>query len=391
MTRNLEVEETIQDRKSLFSVKRFRIGNLKIESPIKTVDTRILERKAALLKEVEKDFKTIILERSRLVSDKNLKNLLYGSEREVNKFFKFRGFMKSYPRLFPQTLTFNPLEKDKNLEYLSGYFSYLHSFSDPLVFVPNIKIERYDEKTGKMKRLLDVDDFIRFVHEAYRMLDYKNKKPILVPLSLRFAIEEIRKIAKEYIKSEYYSVWIDFEGSAISLAKISRVRSFFLEFEQAGRIDDLVVFATNIKREIISNIKSEKAPASDALATLIGSNLVGVNREPQRPPHQETASIKVEELRAHKARVFEPSTYYYLKPEASSFDEEMRKRLFDPAYNTLLNSKLLDREFHFQAKIFLEEGDIEKYIAEKQMIREYKSGEFGEVLFRRERKLVEWY
>ena len=391
MARNLEVEETIQDRKSLFSVKRFRIGNLKIERPIKTVDTRILERKTILLKEIEKDFKTIIFERSRLVSDKNLRNLLYGSERKVNEFFKFREFMKSYPRLFPQTLTFNPLEKDKNLEHLSGYFSYLHGFSDPLVLIPNIKIERYDEKTGKMKRLLDVDDYIRFVHEAYRMLDYRSKKPILVPLSLRFAIEEIRKIAKEYIKSEYYSVWIDFEGSAISLVKISKVRSFFLEFEQAGRINDLVVFATNIKREIISNIKSEKAPASDALATLIGSNLIGVNREPQRPPPQEIADVKAEELRAHKARVFDPSTYYYLKPEATAFDEETRKQLFNPAYNILLNSKLLDREFYFQAKIFLEEGDIEKYITEKQMIREYKGGKLGKVLFTKEKKLIEWY
>jgi hypothetical protein len=44
-----------------------------------------------------------------------------------------------------------------------------------------------------------------------------------------------------------------------------------------------VVYSTNLKREIISNIKFDQSPASDVLSSLVGANFVGINREPQRP------------------------------------------------------------------------------------------------------------
>ena len=90
-------------------------------------------------------------------------------------------------------------------------------------------------------------------------------------------------------------------------------------------------------------------------------------------------------------RIFDPATYYYLKPETTSFDAEMQERLLKFEYNVLLNSKLLDREFSVQAEIFLEKGDLEKYIAEKQMIKEYKGGELGRILFKKDKKIVEWF
>jgi len=69
----------------------------------------------------------------------------------------------------------------------------------------------------------------------------------------------------------------------------------------------------------------------------------------------------------------------------------MQERLLKFEYNVLLNSKLLDREFSVRAEIFLEKGDLEKYIAEKQMIKEYKGGELGRILFKKDKKIVEWF
>jgi hypothetical protein len=391
MVKNLEVKENIPDKRSLFNIKKFKIGNLEIERPVRTVDARIVERRTGLLEEVRKDFQKIIFERSRLVTERDLKRLLLAPDKEVNRFFKFRIFMKSYPHIFPHTFNFNPLEKSKNLEVFSGYFSYLHSFSDPLLLIPNIKIEMYEEESGKRKRVTGMKDYIKFVHEAYRMLDYRNRKPIFVPLSLRFGIDEVRKIAKEYIRSEYYSVWIDFEGAAITPVKVSKIRSFIMEFEQAERLNDLVVFTTNIKREIISNIRSERTPASDVLAPLVGSNLVGVNKEPPKPFAEEIGEIKGEDLRKHKARVFDSSTYYYLKLDVTNYNVEMRERLLDFEYNIFFNLKLIDQEFSVQAETFLKEGNVEEYITKKQMIKEYRDGELGKILFRQEERISEWF
>jgi hypothetical protein len=391
VARNLVVKESILDKRSLFNIKKFKVGDIEVERPVRTVDAKIAERRVELLEEVEKGFQKIIFERSRSVAEGDLKRLLLAPEEEVNRFFKFRSFMKSRPRIFPHTLNFNPLRSFKSLEDLSGYFSYLYSLSDPLLFVPNIKIEIYEEETGKRQRIIRVEDYLKFVHEAYRMLDYRNGKPIFVPLSLRFGIDEVRRMAKEYIKSEYYSIWIDFEGAAITPVKASKIRSFIMEFEQAERLNDLVIFTTNIKREIISNIRSERTPASDVLAPLVGSNLVGVNREPPRPFAEEIEEVKGEELRKHKARVFDPSTYYYLKLDATNYNAEMRRRLLDPGYNIFFNSKLVDQEFSTLAEAFLKEGDIERYVTGKQMMREYRKGELGKALFRQVEKISEWF
>jgi len=173
--------------------------------------------------------------------------------------------------------------------------------------------------------------------------------------------------------------------------KVSKIRSFIMEFEQAERLNDLVVFTTNIKREIISNIRSERTPASDVLAPLVGSNLVGVNKEPPKPFAEEIGEIKGEDLRKHKARVFDSSTYYYLKLDVTNYNVEMRERLLDFEYNIFFNLKLIDQEFSVQAETFLKEGNVEEYITKKQMIKEYRDGELGKTLFRQEERISEWF
>jgi len=205
-------------------------------------------------------------------------------------------------------------------------------------------------------------------------------------------MNETREIAKTFIKKELFNIWFDFEGSALSKPKISRIRAFHRELEENGRIDDVIIYATNIKREIISNINEEFSPSSDILLSLIGANLIGVNKEPARiinaPPPTKQELIK---LRTHKARVFLPETYYYQKVINSNYDGNLQKMLMTPRNNVLFNSKLLDNEFKNQTEYFLENLKIQDYITTKNMMNEYKKGELKKDLFEPQTKMTNWF
>ena len=56
MVKNVEIKESLLDKRSLFNIKRFRIGDLVIERPTRTADARIVERRAELLEDVKKGF-----------------------------------------------------------------------------------------------------------------------------------------------------------------------------------------------------------------------------------------------------------------------------------------------------------------------------------------------
>ncbi|NCN65605.1 MAG: hypothetical protein GW779_06145 [Candidatus Altiarchaeum hamiconexum] len=299
--------------------------------------------------------------------------------------------MDKYPYIISQTFRFNPYTEFNHIEKISGYFEYYYTFSAPIALIPNIKIERYDIITKKKLPIITIDKYLKFVGEVYHLLDYKNKKPVFVPVSLKFGIDDIKRLVKEYIKKEFLNIWFDFEGAAVTKPKIARIRAFLREVDSNGRLDDIITFSTNIKREIISNPKSDKTPSSDIIASIIGSNLVGVNREPPRPIGTPLSKEELVELRKHKARVFDASTYYYSKVDTSSYDAKTRNLLMIPKRNILFNSKLLDEELVVQTEYFLKEMSIEKYITKKPMISEYKGGELKKVLFPKEIKITEWF
>jgi hypothetical protein len=390
MVKNIEIKETITDRTSEFSVKKFRIGTLEIDRPTKVIDAKKITKE--LFKEEKNLFQTILLENSKLVDLKSINRIVSETEdKQIKRLFGFEKWFSEYPHLISPTFVFNPYKEFESLEKISGYFEYYYIFSDPILLVPNIKIEKYDLKTNKKNIVITIDKYLKFVNEACHILDYKNKKPIFVPVSLKLGINDIKRLAKEYIKSEYFNIWFDFEGSAITKPKIARIRAFLKEFDKNGRINDIIVYSTNIKREIISNIKSEKSPSSDILASLIGSNLIGVNREPPRPTIPPLSREERVELKKHKARIFDPSIYYYLKVEASNYDIKKRNQLMNERYNSLFNSKLLDDEFISQTEYFLKESSIKRYITKKSMIKDYKKGRLIKDLFQKEAKITDWF
>ena len=250
------------------------------------------------------------------------------------------------------------------------------------------------QKTREVVRIINVDEYLKFVDEAYQILDYKNKKFIFVPLSLKFSMQELKEIANYYVKNEYFNIWVDFEGSSVTKEKIARMRTFWREISNAGRDNDIIIYVTNIKREIISNIKDDRTPASDILTSLLGSNIIGINREPPKRLKEPIGRGELEKLREHKARLFDPNTYYYCKLKILNYlDEETKRKLkSNKGYNTLVNMNLTDRELKKQTELFLQNFSLKNYIAQKRMIKEYKDGKLIEYLFKRKIKpITDWF
>lgn len=392
MGTTIDVKESIIDEKSEFNIKRFKISELKIERPIKVIDARHVTIQSFC--KFGRFFDVKIFESSRLVTVDSVNRILEeGDEEIIKKHFGFRRWFKDYHFVVAVTFKFNPFEEFKDLKQMDGYFKYLYEYSDPFVLVPNLKIEKtvVDGKKRKKVKLINVDRYITYVDNAVEILDYKNDKPIFVPVSLKFGINEIVRLARHYIDKEYLCLWFDFEGSPVTETKVARIRAFLGEIAEKGKFDDVVIYATNIKREIISNIKDDKGPASDVLTSLTGANLIGTNREPPRPIEPNIKWSK-KELREHKARIFDRNSYYYFKVlKTLKNKDEMKRLLFNQNYNALVNSKLLDKEFEAQTSFFLERHSIKEYISQKQMIREFKNGELLKCLFYSETKLTDWY
>ena len=231
---------------------------------------------------------------------------------------------------------------------------------------------------------------------------------MFVPLSLRLSIDDIKRVAEEYVKNEFFNIWIDFEGSATTIrAKRARIREFLLQMKRLERLNEIVVYCTNVKREIISNPVVGESPSSDVLTSVIGANLIGVNRErrgfgepiDKTLPAEEQQKLKDErkkktlEIKEHKARIFNPTSYYYRKVKEMGLNTTDYTNFMNEKYNILHNALLLDSEFKSQTEYFLEKGNhsIEKYISDKPMIKEYQKGELVKTLFNVEKKVTEWF
>lgn len=397
MTKNIDVKESIPDQGSDFNIKRFKIGGCDIERPTKIIDAKNITRKA--FNDEEKSFDAAIFETSKLFSKSSVESLLTETDdSRIRSKFNGKKWISEHPHIISATFKFNPYNHYKSLDEIAGYFDYYYSYSNTALLVPNIKFEKYeywtDDETEKQrsrkKILMDTDEYISFVEEAYEILDHKNNLPIFVPLSLRFDMSDIQKIAHKYMENDFFNIWIDFEGAITTTkAKSARIRNFLRNIEDLGRLDDVIIHSTNIKREIISNLLEEKSPSSDVLAPLLGANLIGVNRSPQRPinnpwkkmaklPPNEQEKLKEQlkkekiELKKHKTRVFDADTYYYYKLENTDYSPDMKEELMSKNRNILFNSKLLDGEFSSQLEHFLGDADqdIQNYIEEKPMMQQ---------------------
>ena len=371
---DINIKETIPDKKSFFNVKRFSLKGLNSDFLIKTIDSANTNKK---LIENNKEFgvKGIIFEKSKIIKGfEDIKTIMNQSDNQkINDFFGRKAWLDDKFTIFHATLKFNPYSHIKKIEEINGFFHYYYSYSKNLILIPNVlkHYTPYDDE-GKPSRnaiqVISLEEYVKFVDEMYEFFEKLNNKPLFVPISLKFSMIELETLIRHYLKKERFYFWIDFECSSADLsnggigARIGLINHLLRESKQ---FDKFIVFATNVKREIISNIKENKSPASDILSTLCGANIVGVDREPQRMFPKEENPEKQKKIIEHKARTFDDSTYYY----NISREAKLNKPL-----NVTSNSIKLANEFDKQKEYFLEKFEIENYLKSKEMINKYNNG-----------------
>lgn len=370
----INIKETIPDKKSLFNIKRFSFKGLNPDFLIKTIDSSNTNKKV-FNENKELQNKGIIFEKSKLIRKfDEIKDIINQSDdRKINDFFGRMAWLDDKFTLFHATFKFNPYHHIKKLEEISGFLHYYYSYSKHIVMIPNIvkSYTPYDEEGNTLKKKVDIislQEYIRFVDEMYEFFEQMNNKPIFVPISLRFNIGEIESLIEHYMKKERFYLWIDFESSPADLSngliggRVGLINHLLRGSEQ---FDKCLVMATNVRREIISNIKESISPASDVLSTLCGANIVGVDKEPQRAFPKIEDPSKQKKIIEHKARTFDEATYYYNIQKQVKVNKPL---------NVTSNSAKLALEFESQKQHFLRNLEIETYLRSKDMLNKYNNG-----------------
>jgi hypothetical protein len=374
MTKTIGVVESINDKKSDFNIKRYKIGKIHSEGPIKSIDARMTNKK--LFEKESSNFTNIIFETPKKIDADVINLVVSGKDSYVKTFFGFSEWMHNFENVISPTFNFNPFSIYEKIEDLSGFFNYYYTFSKTFLFVPNVNsIEIIYEigkngnkrKTGE-NQIIKIEEYINFVNDTYEILNDHNNKPIFVPFSLKFSMEEIQRLVKGYITKGYPHIWIDFEGAKTTdLAKLGKLKQFYSMLRKAERFNDTILYITNVKREITTNSQKDENPSSDILTSLCGGNFIGVNQERINPnPLSPVIPEVLQNLWEHRARVFNPESYYYIRRNLAGVDEKTSELLLDKQYNTLFNSKQLNIEFHNQTDQFLKDFDFEEYICNKK-------------------------
>lgn len=367
---DINIKEVIPDKNSFFNIKRFRIGNLNQDFLMKTIDIPNTSKKLWQTNQNLKENKLIFEKTKTIKSFEDMKLLLNeADDKKINSFFDKKTWLDHTFTIFHATLKFNPYKYVKKLSEIEGFWHYYYTYSRDALLIPNIVRDRtpYDEnKFQKKEEIISFDEYIKFVDELYQFFQQMNNKPIFVPISLRFNITEIKKLVEYYLSKEYFYYWIDFESRPAdpsNSAIYAKIRQINMLLRDSKQFNKCVLFVTNLRREIISNLKDDNSPASDILGSLCGANIVGVNRDPTKYfPEMKDKPLKVIQ---HKARLFDPNSYYY---------KILKDNNPNKAVNITENSVRVANEFDKQREAFLEKLDIQTYLKKKEMLNQYNKG-----------------
>jgi hypothetical protein len=365
LANDINVKSTAKDKKSWFNTKKFKVGNLNVDRPLKTLDIKGLSQVAFHHAMSQHPFK--LCEATKIIRNFDDINSLYdeNDDTKIRDFFCQKTWLSGLPCFLGITFEFNPIPHMKNSATIA-FLDHYYAFSNPFLAVPNIRTNRISTLPKYRKdMIIDLNGYIKAIDRFFEILNTKNHKPIFMPVSLRMSLKELDKLADHYLRREHYYYWFDFEGKAINESTLARLRHFFRRISNSGYYDKILVYFSNEKREIISNVRSELSPASDVLCPIAGANIVGCNREPRRIINQNaqaTTHIPPE----HKARILQTSSYYYKKIHDPS--------LFPRPKYAVRNAQLLDNEFQKQNEIFNKDQTIVDYLATKQMLNSYKDG-----------------
>lgn len=362
MGHDISINEVIKDKKSWFNIKRFKIGNTDFKKPEKSLDSKSLTQ--VVYESLPRTDDLKFAEYTKVIKNYSDMHSVYDEtdDYKIGNYFGKRAWLRNIPTIVNLTLEFNPLKAVRKLDQMSGFFDLYYQYSNQMLTVPNVRTMKGAAKNKT--RIIDLKGYAEFVDGVYQILNTKNNKPIFVPISLRMSAAEIVELIEHYLRKQYYYYWIDFEGKPVNEEKLGRLRHLFRRLEDKQYLDRALCYFTNVRREITSNVKLERSPASDVLCALAGANIVGVDREPPRynpdgppvpPPPPE-----------HKARLLDADSYYYKK----SRNQSMHPKEKYATHNALVISKELKR----QSDEFLRNHSLNSFLEKKDMLTQYRDG-----------------
>lgn len=364
MSSNIRIKESLEDKKSWFNIKRFRIGITHFERPEKSLDAKYVNKN--IFDSITKRHTFKFCETTKTIRSFQIIKDLYKEDQDykINEFFCKRNWLADMPSILNFTFEFNPFKHVRKIENMSGFFDQYYGYAKLFLSIPNIRTKRVSSKPYKNEIIIDAQNYIKFVDSAYSILNTKNNKPIFVPVSLRMPLSDLDLLIGHYLKKEYYYYWFDFEGKAVNESSLSRLRHVFRHIREAGYFKSTVSHFTNVKREIISNPESNESPASDILCSIAGANIIGTNREPRRAPPE--AAILPAAALEHKARRFDEKSYFYLKTKDPNYSDKIKY--------TCHNAAKLDKELENQSEFFLTNNNLDKLLENKKMLNSYRDG-----------------
>jgi len=245
------------------------------------------------------------------------------------------------------------------------------------LFVPNLKVKKYDPDTKKSLVAISPDEFLSYVHCGYESLKFRNSKPIFVPVSTRYGINSSAQLVEDMLDSGYRYFWFDLEGRA-STTIAALMRRFHRVVDKQGLDDKVVLYGSNIRREISPHKSDSASAASDVLATPIGFDFVGVNKESQRPWFSGNYTPPPKEVTIqHKGRLFDYENYEYVKFSdfegtdvlLNKYGIQVSELTTKPAfYSDFVNTYELNMEFERQRLVMQHEDSLKAYLGGKSSI-----------------------
>lgn len=383
----IEVTETIYDKRSNYNYKIIKMNDLIVHGHLKVLDTNYLTN--SLLKEYNniytKENIPILLETTKNFEIKQV-NTILTSNNKIKDHFRFADWIGQYNNILTPSFSFNPVREFSKFEKITGFYDYYYHYSDNALFIPNVNFY------NKNEQIMDIDDYFSHISESYNYLNYKNNKPIFIPIPLDIDISLINNIGKFLIKNEFTNFWFDFKGNPSNdRTKLGLIRHLNHLFNKNELSDNVVMYITKVRREIVTHTKDESNPASDILTPIIGSSFIGCNRDKQRmikgPPLTKEQRI---EMLIHKARKFDPENYYYQKVNQMN-DLKDKEQFYNRNNNQVLNNILLNKELNKMEENFLPNQDLIQYLKSKRMLNEYEKGKLFRYLFFEKVTLDKWF
>jgi hypothetical protein len=381
---NFHVRLTEQDDETLFSTKELSLGRVSFSTPCKLLDLNYSPNPSAFQALDQTHLKTIMIaERSRFIKQETFMReadhpearFLYDSYDALKR----PGILGNKLVVNSLTLTFNPFNVPTPEDYLRSILHIYHGRSD-LLLIPNLKVKRFNERQ-RAEFQVQEDEFKRYVDIAYEILNFRNSKPIFVPIPLKYGSRKFRIFLSEFLAKGYRNFWLDYEGNNTT-SRIPHIRSFHEIVESEGLEEEVILYGSNIRRENNPHLPDPRCPASDFLTAPLGVDIIGVNREPQRgggdPGARRPYVPPPAELQIpHKARLLDRDDYTYVKysefPQSDSlFDKySISEHLIwqNPRfYSNFVNTFEINDELAHHQTIINENESLLDYLGTKSSI-----------------------